>query len=430
MVLYLKPRGVTTGCCDCSQHVGCECGGVPCQTVCRSKADNAELCGYEEFGAPSDPPKKYRRKVWTGTMHSAEWSAAGCPDSEGNPVGYSGSFSGGGDFWGDASGSMSAEPVEIDLANNRVKYRVTAKSFTNASDATGWGNMTNIQLAAAPADSSGSVTALNIGDEFWVSRASAKNPWKFFIQGIWSLAGGIGHPSTEVFIDVSKVVDRSVRDEWAISNEFANEPGCAPVETDTSTRFAKELAEFRLMSGGDEEDWIGFAQDLDEAYGSLVEQTITNKTERVTSGEDDCQGSSAPYQRANGSVKENLSIEDTEEDAIARSAAGLEWNETGSCAMHTTYITPRGTILGPYGFGYRVAQVRALLTGLTIGNTYTVTFKIWRRAFDTTSPYAFYAELTVTFEAVAATSYTEWQDVPVERGYETRVMSCSCISNS
>lgn len=430
MAFFLRPRGVTTGCCDCSQVVGCECGGVPCQTFCRSKADNAELCGYEEFGTPSNPPKKYRKKSWAGTMYSAEWGAAGCPDSDGVPVSYTGSFSGGPDFWGDASGSMSAEPVEIDLANNRVKYRITDKSFTPNSTATGWGNMTGIHLVAGPDDGGVAEGGVSIGDEFWVSRAVAKNPWTFFIQGVWSLAGAIGHVDTYAEIDVSKVIDVSYRDEWAIANEFANTPGCAPVETDASKRYAKEFSEFRLMSGGNEEDWIGFAQDLDEAYGALVQQTVNSGVQRTTTGKDDCQGSAAPYLRAKGTVTETLSIEDTEEDAIQRSAVGLEWNELGSCAVHTTYITPRGTILGPYGFGFRIAQVRALLTNLTSGNVYTVTFRIWRRPFDSTSPFAFYAEHTVSFSATAASMYTEWQDVPVERGYETRVMSCKCVSNS
>ncbi len=432
MAFYAKRAGITGGsCCDCSQYIGCDCGGASCAVECRSKADNAALCGYEEFGTPSVPAKKFRKKTIAGTMYSGEWSAAGCPNSNGDPVAYSGSFSGGVGFWGDASGSMSAEPVEIDLPNNRVKYRVTAKSFTPNSSFTGWGNMTNIQLAAGPNDGGPSQVAVNVGNEFWVSRGAAQNPWNFFIQGIWSLAGGIGHLDTDLEIDVSKVIDRSVRDEWNITNEFANEPGCAPTETDTSARYAKEFAEFRLNSGGDEESWAGFGGTPLEGYGALAEVTEETSTTRKTSGKGDCQGASAPYQKAEGDVTETLETEDTEEDAYNRSAAGLEWSTVGPCSNHTTYITERGEILGPYGFGYRIAQVRAICGNLVIGQTYTVTIRIWRRAFDSSSPWAAFAELTLVLSSVVATTVTtEWQDVPIERGYETRAMSCSCIVNA
>lgn len=425
MAYYLKPRGVSTGCCECSQHVGCECGGQTCAIECRSKADNAELCGYEEFGTPSSPAKKFRKKTISGTMYSGQWSIAGCPDATG-AVAYNGSFTGGPDFWGDSSGSGAIEPIEIDAVNNRVKYRCTSLSFTPPSGLTTWGNLTALKIIATPV-AGGAVEFTTVGQEEWLSRGAGANPHTVILAGNWTLAGYIGHTDTDEAIDVAQAIDRSVRDVWNITNEFANEPGCAPTETDLSVRYAKAYGEYPLNTGGDEEGWAGFAGTPLEGYGALAEITEQTSTARRTSGKADCQGA-GPYQKAEEHIDEVLSVEDTEEDAYNRSAAGLEWNTTGPCKDHTTYITERGEVLGPYGFAYRIAQVRALSSNLTIGASYTVTFRIWRRAFDSTTPYAPYVELTASLDNVSATSgYTEWLDVPVERGYETRVMSCVCV---
>lgn len=426
MAYYLKPRGVSTGCCECSQHVGCECGGQSCAIECRSKADNAELCGYEEFGTPSSPAKKYRKKTISGIMYSGEWSLAGCPDATG-AVSYNGSFTGGPGFWADSAGAGSIEPIEIDAVNNRVKYRCTSLSFTPPSSLTGWGNLTAVYVAATPAVGS-PVVFTTVGQEEWLSRAGGANPHTVYLIGVWSLAGGIGHTDTDELIDVAQAIDRSVRDEWNITNEFANEPGCATTETDLSARYAKDYGAFPLTSGGDEEGWAGFGGTPLEGYGALAEITEQTSTTKKTGGKEDCQGGSAPFHKAKGEVVETLSVEDTEQDAYNRAAAGLEWSTTGHCRNHTTYITERGEILGPYGFGFRIAQVRAFCGNLTIGASYNVTIRVWRRAFDSTSPYAPYVELTVVLDNVPATSvYTEWQDVPIEKGYETRAMSCICV---
>lgn len=426
MAYYLKPAGISGGCCDCSQHVGCDCGGASCQINCRSKAENAELCGYPEFGTPSDPPKKYRKKVWAGTMFTGSWSVPGCPGGSGEPVAYNGAITATG-AWGDASGSISASPVEIDAIGNRVKYRITAKTFTPNSTPTIWGTATDIRLSVGSHDGLDSSGGLNIGDEFWLSRSGVKNPWTFFIQANWTLNSWTGNDGSYANLDVSKAVDRSVRDVWDITNEFANEPGCATTENDLSNRHAKAFGAYKLTAGGDEESWAGFGGTPLEGYGALAEVTEQTNTTRKTSGKGDCQGG-GPYQKAEGDVTETLSLEDSEEDAMARASAALEWNAVGPCSSHTTYITGRGEVLGPYGFGYRKAQVRAQLSGLVVGHNYTVTFRVWRRVFDAGSAYAAFQLISININATAASMFTEWQDVPVQHGYETRVMSCSCIA--
>ncbi len=294
MALYIRGAGISGQCCDCSQYVNCDCGGAGCAILCRSKAENAELCGYPEFGAPSDPPKKYRKKTWAGTMKSAEWSVAGCPDSDGEPVSYGGNI-GAETNWGDASGSISAEPVEVDAPNNRVKYRLTAKSFSPNSTPTILGTMGDIRLSVASDDGLDNAGGANIGDEFWLSRAGGKSPWEFIIQGNWSIGGWIGNVPSLVNLDISKVVDLSVRDVWAITNEFANAPGCAPTEVDDSTHHEKAFGEFPLNSGGDEGEFAGFGGTPLEAYGDKVEITEQTSVAQKTSGKDICQGGSAPY---------------------------------------------------------------------------------------------------------------------------------------
>ncbi len=127
-------------------------------------------------------------------------------------------------------------------------------------------------------------------------------------------------------------------------------------------------------------------------------------------------------------MTETLTNEDTEEDAMARAVDALEWNIIGPCANHTTYITERGEILGPYGFGFRIAQVRAQLSGLVVGQNYNVTFRVWRRLFSSSGTFAAFQEISGSIQATSEAMYTEWEDIPIQRGYETRVMSCSCVA--
>lgn len=426
MVLYIKPAAINGQCCACNQYSNCGCGGVASTLQCRSKADNATLCGWEEFTTPSVPPRKFLTKTISGTMHLGSWSVTGCPDGAGDHVSYSGGWSPGTDFWGDSSGSMAALPIEIDVSGNRVKYELTGKSWSRSTVSTPWGTAADpfcpydLQLIAVPVGGGSAQVLSNIGDTVWLSRASA---WTFSIQGFWPIGGWFGHTETELEIDVANVVDLSTRDVWDKEQTF--DPYDCNLETidttDTSSRHTKAFSSFPLASGGDEVTWPG--GEPHTAYGALTETTV-EATERVTAGKEDCQGS-GPYAKAEGEVREPLTNEDTEEDAIERETTGMSWSAEGLCQNHTSYRTQRGA--GEFSVAFRNGQTRAILYGLTVDHQYSVRFRIWRRTFDAESPYAYYADLVVTITATAIEQNTEWYDIPNNAGYETRSMSCFAI---
>lgn len=54
--------------CKCSVNVDpCNCNKAAVSVQCRTRSGGYALCGFEEFGTPSNPPKRYRRWTITGT---------------------------------------------------------------------------------------------------------------------------------------------------------------------------------------------------------------------------------------------------------------------------------------------------------------------------------------------------------------------------
>jgi len=287
-----------------------------------SRAGTATLIGFTEYAATTELPRKFRRQVTAGTLYTGQWSVAGCPGVN-QPMSYHASFPPSEPAWANSTGSASLEPVEVDAANNRVKYRLTALAFTNHTQSSPWANLWGLRVVAAPADGGPATVWTSQGQEYWLSRATVHSPYQVFIQGYWSLAGWIGHNETTQSLNVRGAIDRSVRDVWDETVEYTLPAGVIE-RAGTNARFAG-IASFPLTSGGTPEAWPEGLEPA-TAYGSLVTVTTPSTTTRRVEGRGECLGAAPRFGRAEGTVTQDLSLEDTEDDAMARAevAEGTE----------------------------------------------------------------------------------------------------------
>lgn len=279
-----------------------------------SRAGTATLLGFTEYSATSEPPRVFRRQVTTGRLYTGQWSVAGCPGA-GEPVSYHASFPPSDPAWANSTGAVALVPVEVDAVNNRVKYRLSELSFTNHTQSSPWGNLWGLRVVAGPADGSPGAVWTSVGQEWWLSRVASRSPYEVFVQGYWSLAGWIGHTKTRQALNVRAAVDRSVRDEWNETVEYTLPDGEAE-RTSENARFAG-IASFPLSSGGTREAWPE-ALSPATGYGNLVTVTAPGGTVRLIAGRGECLGAAPLFERAEGTVTQELSLEDTEDDAMAR----------------------------------------------------------------------------------------------------------------
>jgi len=297
--------------------------GVACETgrpepvrnvVITSRAGLATLIGFTEYDTSRPPLRKFRRQVTAGTLYTGQWSIPGCPDAS-EPLNYEASFAPGVEGWSNSTGSSVLVPVEIDVANNRVKYRLSSLGFTNHTESSPWGNLWGVRVAATPRDNGPSEIWSFVGEERWLSRTTTRNPYNVFIQGFWSLAGWIGHTATYQSLNVRNAVDRSVRDEWDEIAEYALPDGV--LGRDRAPRRFAGIATFPLVEGGTPEPWPAFDSPA-TAYGELVNVTTAGTTSRRIEGRGECLGAAPRFERAEGTVTQELSLEDTEDDALDR----------------------------------------------------------------------------------------------------------------
>lgn len=279
-----------------------------------SRAGMATLIGFTGYTATDQPPRKFRRQVTAGTLYTGQWSVAGCPAAN-EPMTYQAAFPPSDPVWANSTGSAALEPVEVDVANNRIKYRLTRLSFTNHTQNSPWGNLRGLRVVAAPADGSPAAVWTSVGQEDWLSRATARSPYDVFIQGYWSLAGWIGHGGTRQALNVRGAIDRSVRDEWNETEEYTLPQG-EVVRSGTNTRHVG-VAAFPLREGGTLETWPEFESPT-TAYGNLVTVTTQATTARRIAGRGECLGSAPRFERAEGAITQELGLEDTEDDALDR----------------------------------------------------------------------------------------------------------------
>jgi hypothetical protein len=127
------------------------------------------------------------------------------------------------------------------------------------------------------------------------------------------------------------------------------------------------------------------------------------------------------------SVMISLSDEDTEDDAISRAAAALDWAGCGcGAAPCSAFITDR-TGSGSVDFGWRKVETRVLFTGLTAGHSYMATLGLARRVLGTGGPFIDFGTMEISFTVDDPTHASDWQPIPNEAGWETIVTSCVTV---
>jgi len=217
-------------------------------------------------------------------------------------------------------------------------------------------------------------------------------------------------------VTVSHNVEAIFEDNWNLDEDFAPSlPAiCAPtVVSDTS---------FRTVDG------VPVAWPFDgtippDAYGALAPASA-EPTTRLTEGTDACTDTGGGvFKKASGTVSEELSNEDTEQDAIDRATAAAAWAPcAGGCTVGcTAFETLRGT--GAV-FGFAIVRTRAAWTAV-IGANYKVTIRFASRVLGTGGPFLFYALTETVVTADAINELTGWFDVPREPGLEVIAANCS-----
>ena len=158
-----------------------------------------------------------------------------------------------------------------------------------------------------------------------------------------------------------------------------------------------------------------------EAYPGLATTSNASPTSRVTEGDGVCAGpnGSSRYEKAEGTVTETLSEEDTAQDAMNRALDAAEWGCANPDICCESYRI--SGVDGVVAFAF--TQVKVPMTGLAVGHTYRVTIRIGEKPVGTGGRYIFHGEtIEVTFTAVSSTEETDWQDVPVSDLFQYKAL--------
>jgi hypothetical protein len=407
------------GCCPCNQTRGCDCEVVPCALSCDKKESTATLCGFDEYTDPSSPPKKYRRKTTSGTLRRCTYPFdADCSPTPGSAVDFFGSGAAGSCCAGTdcATGSASARPTSVNAGAGTVTYTCTAATLTHSVFNLGCGGSDSVAVNIVSADSLDNHT-IGLGGTAVLSRSPTKNPYRFAAVIHFSFGPYVGITGSEVYIDMRDVLATSLEDVWDRVDQY-NESTCLLTQDEDSVRQTGigDACPANAMNPDGEVNLDTFDGHLDE--------TLAKET-RVLDADATCSGG-VIYE---GSRTEELSDEDTEDDAEARANADIEtWStSTLGCAEEGAFRTLRGA--GEFTFGYRAMKVRASIgtfeDPVEIGATYVVKIKFYRRVLVTGGPFIFFsvAEIEIVPDA-APTDITDWVDIPNEAGWETRALGC------
>lgn len=124
-----------------------------------------------------------------------------------------------------------------------------------------------------------------------------------------------------------------------------------------------------------------------------------------------------------GTVTTDLSDEDTDDDALARSIGEGDWNECDDCgtgcSSFRTVRTGSETC-----FDFRAARVRVHFAA-TIGADYTVKVSFGDRTLGASGPFIPSGTTTLLVTATDIGEVTDWIAVPCHSGVETIPIGCS-----
>lgn len=422
-VLKLSDGG---GCCDCAQVSGCNCGESNCALECetRQAVALAELCGYAEFTTPSDPPKTYKIKTIGGAINLCQYPDDSCAIedcAEGYPSTYI--IEGGGTNLNGAglprNYTWAATFIPESWTGTQWRYRLASCSAVRQNESP----IPPTVLTGVVANiTQGNTTDIDPCDGVGVGGA----PGDIFISA--NDAGPVVFTASvrQFQAPPAAAVDfAGTRDEWDIVCDYNADLGnCVPATTDDSIRY--ELYPGVCGSGGTA---TGTPSSIctpgPDTYGSAsLAAGTTTPTERTWDGVGCAAIGGGLYQGVTGSITEELSDEDTEEDAMARLFSGPEdgWGESG-CLEFPAFKSARGE--GEFTFSFREQRVRARMT-TEIGRTYRLTIGFYRRLIGAApaDPWILAEVEEIEFTADETEEVTDWVPVPNAAGYNTRPQTC------
>ncbi|MEY4941732.1 MAG: hypothetical protein RIQ93_3467, partial [Verrucomicrobiota bacterium] len=339
----------------------------------------ARLIGFNEYTNASIPPKKYRRKTTSGTVHFGVWSEDKCPA----PI-YPTSYSDGAALIrvpGDPFLiTWSAELTPISgVPDMPVTYR--AKTFGVKTNSAGAEEPFPVYVYVGGATTGNADDViLPSGGTMVMDPRSGAAPYTVFAV-TYSLYGG-SLPS-KVILMCPRLIPQ-YRDVWGEVVEYdARDPAgttfLAPIST--SVRIAGASSTFPFTTTG---TISGLPSESDYVGG--IRESLTTVT-RQLAGTDACIAFGSGRRRVQGSLTSELSVEDTEEDALGRAIV-----TPGN--SRTAYRTKRTN-----GFSFSLSKVRVDAT------------------FDIVCPgeYAFFVHYTKGPHGLS--SPRTWHMAPVESGY-------------
>jgi RHS repeat-associated protein len=293
--------------------------------VVNSRGGIATLVGFDEF-APQ-PARKFRHRATSGTISLGRWNTAGCPNETANFTGSSTGPLGTVFEW-----TMSFDPATKQATGTFTRsggfdpswfggqyvWQVEA-GFWIGSHAIGEANV------GSGTPSASVQRTLTLGHDLtvnlnWNGRHAGNGSAGTFTPNAasWTIGG-----ASELW-----------RDDWASTSTYDRVTGVLTT-SQSPVRYREGAGGyFPLSSGGTVVTWVGFSHEPDNAlaYGSLVpRQTDASNTRRKWQGTGSPSGNPpGPYFKASGTVETQLSQEDTDEDAVERLRANLQWGVGGA----------------------------------------------------------------------------------------------------
>lgn len=290
---------------------------------------NAHLIGFAEFATPSSPPKKYRKKTTSGTMNWGRWGTAVSPFEY--PSAWTDFESGlpaPGDPFGTYQYTAFLSPTGNVRSDGFVEY--IAGGSAQRSD----GAPLTLRVNA---DALGGVL-FDVGQTRYLNPLAGLHSVNAVISGNVTISGR----SRLMRVGGAELN----RDEWGLTQEYAADDylGATLAASGANARYRGLSNDFPLVGG------VNIGQPNTGDYTSLVTTSAT-ATVHELQGTGSFVTFSNPVGsgKAEGTYREELSVEDKEADARARVRAELEKspgqrapNSVVQHAAATAYYRTRG----------------------------------------------------------------------------------------
>ncbi len=284
---------------------GTEARHKPVALKLEPAAATATLIGFNEFGVPSTPPRKYRRQVTSGTMYVVDYPDANC-SAPTYPLNYSDGKSGvnpPGAPYRNVSWTAALSLVRVE-PDGRMLYR--AQTSGSAAD-----NKTvtvSIYVDQGQEGNADDVVFEN-GQEKHLDPVGGRLPFTVFSFSREIAAWGATIDSVATRM-VSPPLAQ-VRDVWNSTFEHAaNDPaGLRMIEAnEAGLRYVGSSSVVPMSAGG-----TASGAPVESTYGARTTERLA-PLQRVLTGTEACAGGRKVF----GTLTQDLSIEDTEEDAEGR----------------------------------------------------------------------------------------------------------------